>query len=484
MTKHKKIKSRKRKASERSRKPVSSTPNRSVRLFVPVLVLCVAIGAIYFAWPAKKTRREQKDIKPSIIPKEQSVHKPAPSTLTTEQEFTLLKEEEMKLADQVLKDFPKSDDSYVLMGDLHSRHADSEEAIKFWERSLEINPNRFDVYRNMGQIYSQSGEFDKAISFGRKALEIQPDAPGVRNDIAKALMDSGKYAEAITVLQEEIKLSPNSVLAHFQLAEAYLQQREYDKAKKHYEETIKLEPNHSHAYHGLITVCARLKQLDKAQEYRATFKKLKSKQSLAYMGRQWDTLADLESLRKGVARTYLDAEHLYRGSGNNTKAEELLNRASVLDPNNTRCLERLASLYYTTNRAAKALECFEKIALVDPNNPVSYLNIGRVATQLKMFEKAEQAFSKTIALAPDDPVGYCELARFYLRTNTNLAQAYGLTQKAIEMEKKAETYFLLGWSADVNGDRAGALQAMEQAIKLEPQNQQYRKIYERIRTRN
>ena len=98
-------------------------------------------------------------------------------------------------------------------------------------------------------------------------------------------------------------------------------------------------------------------------------------------------------------------------------------------------------------------------------------------------EKAEQAFRKTVALAPNDPVGYRELARFYLRTNTNVAQAYGLAQKSITLEKNAEAYYLLGWAADVNGDRASALKAMEQAIKLEPNNQQYRNIYERIRAR-
>jgi cytochrome c-type biogenesis protein CcmH/NrfG len=101
-----------------------------------------------------------------------------------------------------------------------------------------------------------------------------------------------------------------------------------------------------------------------------------------------------------------------------------------------------------------------------------------------LFEKAEQAFRQTIALAPNNPAGYRELARFYLRTNTNLAQAHALAKKAIALKENAETYFLLGWAADVNGDRAGALQAMEQAIRLQPGNQKYRQIYERIKTRN
>jgi superkiller protein 3 len=483
MTKRKKIKGRKRPASKHPRKPASSTPKRTVRLLVPGLILCVAIGALYYVWNLNKAGKESKKAELPVSSKEQPLPESAASTVTPEQEFILLKKEEMALAQQVLKDFPNRDDSYVLMGDLNARHGESAEAVKFWEKSLEINPKCFEAWRNMGSVALEKGQFDQALKFLRKALEIRPHA-AVWSDIAKALMDSGKYVEAIAELQQEIKIFPSSFTAHFQLAEAYLQQKEYDKAKKYYEETIKLQPNHSHAYHGLITVCARLKQVDKAQEYRAAFKKIRAKQSYAYMGRQWDTIADLESLRKGVVRTYLDAEDLYCNSSNLSKAEKLLNRASRLDPNDTRCQERLGVLYFKTNRATEALECFEKIARVDPNNPISYLNIGKIATSLKMFEKAEQALRKTVALTPNDPVGYRELARFYLRTNTNVAQAYSLTQKAITLEQNAEAYFLLGWAADVNGDRAGAMQAMEQAIKLEPDNQQYRKIYERIRARN
>jgi len=342
----------------------------------------------------------------------------------------------------------------------------------------------FDVYRNIGQFALQMEEFDKAVKFGRKALELQPNAPGVHSNIARALMDSGKYVEAVTELEEEIKLSPRSVTAHFQLAEVYLQQKEYDKAKKYYEETIKLEPDHSHAYHGLMTVHMRLKQQAKAKEYQAIFKKLRATQARTYRGRQWNTHSDLASLRESVVRTYLDAERLYRDSGNITKAEEILEKAYELEPDNTRCLERLGLLYYTTKRPAKALEYFEKVARIDPNNPFSHLNIGQVAARLNMYDKAERAFRKTIELAPSKAGGYRELSRLYLRIKRNLPQAKILAQKALSLEKTAANYFLFGWASDVNGDRTRALEAMEQAIKLEPQNQQYRKIYENIKAKN
>ncbi|MCP4260950.1 MAG: tetratricopeptide repeat protein [Planctomycetes bacterium] len=484
MTKHKKTKGRKRTTPKRPRTPASSIPTKTVRLLALGIILCIAIAAFYFIWTRNKTKNRQQITEVPISSSEQPLHKHILSTLTTEQQFKVLKKEEMELAQQVLKRFPNSDNLYVLMGDLYSRHGNSSEANKFWKRSLEINPNRFDACRNMAQIALEKEQFDQAVQLFRKALEIRPRALGVRCDIAKVLMDTGKYAEAITVVEEEIKIFPSSVTAHFQLAEAYRQLKEYDKARQFYEQTINFEPKHSHAHYGLARVYTKMDQRDKAQEHLAAFRKLRSKVTAAYMARRVGPIEDLASLRASVVRTYLDAEPLYRDSGNITKAEELLNRAYEIEPDNTRCLERLGLLYYTTKRPTKALEYFEKVARVDPNNPFSHLNIGQVAARLKMFEKAERAFRKTIELAPSKASGYRELARLYLRNNRNFPRAKKLTQKALSLEKTAANYFLFGWASDVNGDRIRALEAMEKAIKLEPQNRQYRKIYEGIKARN
>jgi tetratricopeptide (TPR) repeat protein len=478
----KEIKGQKRKTSARPHAPASTASRRTP--LVVGLILCSIIVGFYYVRVLTTAKEKSQEAESPVNSTEPPLHEPVPPTLTVEQEFAKLKEEEMDVANEVMRDFPDSGDSYVLMGDLYARHRNSAEAMKFWEKSVKINPRRYDVYRDMGTIAQQREEFDKAVVFGRKALEIKPDAPGVRSNIARALMDSGKYAEAITELEEEIKLSARSIQAHFQLAEAYLQQKQYDKAKEYYEKTIELEPSHSHAYHGLITIYVRLKQRDKAREYQAIFKKLKTNDLDTYMGRQWDTLTDLASLRESVVRTYLDAERLYRTKGDTEKVEELLIRACELEPTNILCLERLGSLYFVTNRAADALKHFEKIRQIDPNNLFCYLNIGQVSMRLRLFDKAETAFRKAITLAPKASIGYRELARLYLRANTNLPQAQKLAQKALALEKTADNYFIWGWACDVNGDRTGALEAMEQAVELEPENQKYRQVHERIKSKN
>ncbi|MHC4605244.1 MAG: tetratricopeptide repeat protein, partial [Planctomycetota bacterium] len=310
------------------------------------------------------------------------------------------------LARRVMKDFPDDDGSNVLMGNLYSRHGNSAEAIKFWERSLKINPKRADVYRRMGTLAQETGEPEKAITLWRKALEIKPDMASIRNDVARVLIELGRYSEAIIELEEESRISSVSRLTCFLFAQAYLQQNEYDKARQYYETTIKLKPNFTHAYYGLYRVCVKLKEWDKAQEYEAIFKKLKAQERNTYMGRDHDTFADLTSLKKGVAKTYLDAERLYRGKGDIQEEERLLQRASELEPTNAQCRERLASLYQMSNRIEEALGQFEKMREIQPQNPFCYLNIGILSSQLERFNEASKAFQHTIALAPKKSFGY------------------------------------------------------------------------------
>lgn len=481
MKKHKKIEDRKRKTSGRLHTATPPASKRAPWALIFGLIVCAIIVGVFLWWffsTASDRPQETEQALSSIEPEA------ATTEFTLEEVISALKKEEMELARHVMMEFPESGGSYMLMGDLYARHGGSTEAVKLWEKSLEIDPNRFDAYRKMGRIALEKEQFDQAVKLLRKAIEIRPGASDVRCDIARALMDSGEYAEAITEVEEEIKIFPSSITAHFQLAEAYRQQKKYNKAREHYEQTIRLESKHSHAYYGLAMVYIKMEQRDKAQEYLSVFKKLRGKTAAAYRARRSNPREDLVSLRASVVKTYLDAERLYRDSGKIAQAEGLLNRAYELEPDNTRCLERLAFLYYTTSRATKALEYFEKVAQADPNNPFSHLNIGQVAAQLKMFDKAERAFQKTIALAPRKPVAYRELTRLYLRTNRKIPQARELAQKALALEKTADNYFLLGWASDVNGDREGALRAMEQATKLQPKNQKYRQVYERIKKRN
>jgi len=369
------------------------------------------------------------------------------------------------------------------MGNVWERHGNAIKAMEFFNKVLEKDPKRADVYKGIGWFYMNKEQYEQAISYWQTALENDPNIPGVHNSIALALMGQNKQSEAVEELERDIKLSPRSTFSYFLLGQLYLRQKDYEKSKSNYEKAIEIDPDYTNAYYGLFTLYTRLKQRDKAKKYMATFKKLKTEDMKVLKDRN-KAVDDLIAMQKGAAETYLLAGQMYQAGKNFQKAEELLKRAATLDPNNILSLERLASLYLTSNRMTDAISLYGKISEINPKDPLCRLNIGILSVRLKQMDKAEKAFREVIEIAPGLSGGYRELAQLYLRTGKGFPEARELAEKAVAIEPTALNYFVLCWACDMNGDSENAIKAILRAIQLEPANLKYRNVYEHIKSRN
>jgi Flp pilus assembly protein TadD len=81
-------------------------------------------------------------------------------------------------------------------------------------------------------------------------------------------------------------------------------------------------------------------------------------------------------------------------------------------------------------------------------------------------------------------VPHAALAQLYLKTNRKLPQARELLRTAVELEPTAPNYFLLGTACLASGDSTGAGEAISQALKLDPENATYRRLYDSMREKN
>lgn len=456
-----------------------STRRNAVRALVILVIICAVIAGVFSVRFLSCSNGQPWRIEQSSNQTEDLVMLPVREPLSTKQEIVALKNEEMELAEQLMRDFPGRDDSLVIMGNLCYRHGNVIKALEFWNKALKVNPKRSDVYRSMALSSMKKGKFADAVAQFRKALEIQPQLPDVYSNMGHALMMSGQTKEAIKVLEKEIQISPNSGFAYFLLGQAYLQQKEYEKAKENYEAAIKINPGYTNAYYGIASVYAKLGNRDKAKENSENFKKLKAEERKSLKGRKikYD---DFVETQKSAAITYINVGQAYRENGKLVKAEELLKQAAGLDPENIVCFLELATLYQISKQPSKALQMYKKIREIQPESPVSYLVIGILSAHLKRFDDAEEAFRTMITLAPQKPDGYRELARLYLKTGQKLPQARQLAEKAVALEATAANYFVLSWACYANGDIANALPTIKRAIKLDPGNQQYPRLYKQI----
>ncbi|MHC4394227.1 MAG: tetratricopeptide repeat protein [Planctomycetota bacterium] len=397
-----KLEKQENKNSKRSRQSGAITPKQTKWLLVFGIIICVIIVGLFrlkpFSSPASDFTRKQEAA-------------------------AFLKKEELKLAEQLIREFPNSEVPLVLMGDLQVNRGNSTDGMIFWKKALRLNPNLPDVYCKMAQLASGREEFDKAIELWKKALEINPIMRGVHSDIAKAFMWLGKYTEAIAEAKEEIKISPRSAISYYLLGQGYSQLQEYDKAKRYYERVIELNPNHPNANYGLAGIYIRLKQRDKAKEYMAVYKEWKDGRVKSV----WDVDKagyDLVNSLKSLGTLCMNSDRLYRRMKKERKAEELL-------------------------------------------------------------KNVEKMFHKAITLAPNQPYiqayMHRELALVYLRMKRKLAEAQKLAKKAVGFESTAANYYVLCRAFDMNGDSANAQSAIEKAIELAPDNLIYKRMYESIK---
>ncbi len=401
------------------------------------------------------------------------------AALRQQDQADALKAEQLRIASRLTDDFPKAFDAFRVMGYVHSSQGNLDEMFACWQRCLALAPGRADVYIQLGRYALQAEKYDDAIDYWQQARKIDPQTPFVLQNIGNALLNLGRTEDAIRILEQEVEIAPLASETHFLLGEAYFQLRDFTQAKRRYQRAVELEPNHTKAVYGLVKVCARLGQREEAATYSAEFQRLEdaTAQSDQEYRSQYD---DLQQMKQRLADTCTEAGQVYYRHANVRQAERLWLRAAEVDPQNAACRTLLASWYTQERKAADALRQYQELLRIEPDHVDHFQKIGFLQARLGNFAAAESAFRKMVEVAPRDAAGHRALAKFYLNTNRQTALAQKLADKAVQLEPVADSYFVQGWANAKNGKPQQALVALQKAIRLNPENATYRKLYEAV----
>jgi len=440
MTKHRASK------KSRKKKPVSchrthAKPARNVGLLVLGIIICGAMIAVIITMsilgtasrPQNSRQLPRRNISSDTPEKSDQAILPAEPNFTVEQQDRALREEQLEVASTLLAAFPDDTNAAFLIGMAYFEQGNVVEAEKHLEKSLELQPLRADACDHLGRIALLKGQYNKALILFRRAIEIDPGTPGIHFRIAKAHVFLGKLKDAVSELQKDIELFPEASQSYSLLAETYLQLKEYQKAKENFEAAIRIKPDYTKAYYGLATTCARLGLKDESKEAQQKFKQFEAEDQKA--GRHWrKVLEPLMVTRRSAAHTHTDIGRVYNEHGYPDKAEQLWQKAAVLDPNNIDCRFHLSALYLQNSKPLDALKLYEQITQIDPENGIGYFSIGNINARLDRFDDAEKAYKKVIEVAPNRSEGYHALARLYLQLNRNLPEAKKLIVRAVELD--------------------------------------------------
>jgi len=490
MTKHRVSQRSGKKKPDSHRTKPRITPTRKISVILPGIIVSAAIIAVVIAiWFCKTVRISQTDRQvpqtngaSASLQDNEPNNLPSGRNLTAEEQDLALRKEQLEVASSLLADFSNDTNAAFLVGMAYFEQGNVVEAEEYLQKSLEFLPNRADACDHLGRIALLKGQYERALTLFRRALENDPATSGIHFRIAKAHVFLGNFKEAVLELQKDIEIFPDAGESYFLLGETYQQLKEYQKAKENFEAVIRIRPDYAKAYYGLATVCARLGLKDESTESQQKFKQFEAEDRKA--GRHWRQVLDpLMVTRRSVAHTHTDIGRVYHEHGYSDKAGQLWQKAAALDPNNVECRFHLSAMYLQNHKFPDALKLYEQITGIDPDNGVAYFFIGNINTQINRFDEAEKAYRKVLEVASKRSEGYRALAQLYLQYNRNLPDAKNLASKAVELEPAGLNYYILAAACDRNGDRAGALSAIDKAIELEPGNQQYRRTQLMIRER-
>lgn len=147
-------------------------------------------------------------------------------------------------------------------------------------------------------------------------------------------------------------------------------------------------------------------------------------------------------------------------------ADDFLQQALLIEPNNPSISNNLGSLYFSQKKINKAIRYFEKALIIDPNFSQAANNLGNVWQELGNTEKAITAYEKALAANPGLAPAWNNLGNTLSRCDRSI-DAEKLFLKALELDPSyKDAWNNLGISYAARGLNEQALQAYDKALDL------------------
>jgi len=317
--------------------------------------------------------------------------------------------------------------------------------------ACQTDEEKISAFMARGDAAVEAGESEEAVIEYRNVLQIDPNNAVAHYALARSYTALQKLKEAYWELHESVRLDPENIEARVSYAQFSLLARDYEEVLTQVEEILAREPDRASAYTLRGRAYAALERYDEAQ---AAFDSA-SEQAAAE-----DLPVHLANMVQFQARR-----------GDYAAARPYLDRQIELDPS-----------YF------------------------SYAALGRHRTQAGEYAEAEEAFKKSLELAtkhkdgayrnlagfyfnrnqPDEAVATLEagidavsegkldliylLARFHASQGNRDAADELVTRATEDAGDDPQPWLVLSSYRSRDGDVEGALEAVDRALEVDPEN--------------
>ncbi|NCT83260.1 MAG: PEP-CTERM system TPR-repeat protein PrsT [Comamonadaceae bacterium] len=270
------------------------------------------------------------------------------------------------------------------------------------------------LQQHLAMAYLAQGNVTEARAAAVRALQLQPDAEGAVVVGARTQLAAGLLDEALAALNELLLKQPKASKALQLKAEVLLSRGKLDEAEPLLGEVLAADPGSFEARSMLLRLALTRQQLDTATQLvenmpPAMAKSPRGRFLQAQLALAKGDAAKARELALPLLKllpNYLPLLRLAAGAHQQldelADAENLLNQAVKLAPDDFALRRQFAGLQLQRRAPAKALETLRPVLEVAKTDVETLMLAGKAQLMLGQFEAADQSFAAAAKLRPDD----------------------------------------------------------------------------------
>ncbi len=369
--------------------------------------------------------------------------------------------------------------AFMLIAGLLGQQQDKQAALEVMQRLVNSRPNDPNALMALSHLAVRAGVLDKAEQAIKRVVALEPDRPDAVLQLARILAMRGKSAEAFKLMEGAIKKHPKDIGLRTDFARALADDNQLDKAYKQFKIINKQSPDDPENLRVLGMVALRLGRVNEGEKYFQQLHRTSpeyASESSYYLGRIAEEFhKDPDAAIKWYSKVergknYLESQIrialLLAQKGDISDARGQL---SAIAPSNPGELVRIyltdAQILRDAKRPQEAIKVYTSGLKDLPNNADLLYARAMTEERLGRFETMEKDLKQILAGDPDNVDALNALGYSLADHTRRYKEALTYIKKAFEL--RPDSYFVLdsmGWVKYRLGDYKDAVSYLRRAL--------------------
>ena len=358
-------------------------------------------------------------------------------------------DEALQLAQKAATGAPQSAVAQFVLGEVHQRRGEQEDALKGFNDAIGVNPRFTPAAVAAADIELARGHVDASLEHALAARRIDPQNGEARIAVVRALLAKRDISGATNDVKSLLTDFPRLPVVHVLAGHLMLLKENGGEAAREFDRALEIEPANLEALTGRVTTDVLLKQPAAARD--------RLNKTLA----QYPNSPDLLLLAARLENTLR----------NPAAAEAHLRKVIDVDPGNLRAYSLLGTMYVQQNRLDEARQEFDNIVKRQPDAVGPRTMVGIILDAQNRHDESAKIYESIVSGTAPAPVAANNLAYILADRGDRLDYALQLAQTAKQkLPDNPQVSDTLGWVYYKKNLPALAIPAFETSVKHEPQN--------------